>query len=565
MRGRSPADAPDYIIVGAGSAGCVLANRLSADPETRVLLIEAGPKNDALSLKIPSAMAINLQRTTHNWAFQGEPEPGLDGRAVKHDRGKTLGGSSSINGMVCIRGHAGDYDGWRQKGCAGWSYADVLPYFKRLETYQGGGDLYRGDDGPMRVARPDRGRLHPLSRAFLAAGREAGWAESDDICGERQEGFGLLDQTIHKGERWSAARGYLDPARKRANLEILTDRLVRRVVFKGGRAVGVEVQEANGAVRTLRAAREVILSAGAVGSPHLLMLSGVGPGAHLAQHGIDVLVDRPGVGANLNEHPDFVLKFGLKQPLSLWPATKGIGRIGAGLRWLLDRGGVCATNHFETVACLRSGEDVAYPDLQFTIVPIAMQVDGWTPIPAHAFQIHVGLMRADSRGSIRLRSADPADAPRIQVNYLDDPRDAVRLRAGARMARKLVGQPAFAELAGEEIFPGPQVESDSALDEALRAAVDTQWHLSCTARMGPVDDPNAVVDVEGRVIGVEGLRVVDASVMPEVVNGNTNCPTLMIAEKMSDAILGKAPLAPIEAPVRAPEAPAAGREPAHAG
>jgi len=556
---------PDYIIVGAGSAGCVLANRLSADPATRVLLIEAGPKNDALSLKIPSAMAINLQRTTHNWAFQGEPEPGLDGRRVKHDRGKTLGGSSSINGMVCIRGHAGDYDGWRQKGCTGWSYADVLPYFKRLESYEGGGDLYRGDAGPMRVARPDRARLHPLSQAFLRAGREAGWAETDDICGARQEGFGLLDQTIHKGERWSAARGYLDPARGRPNLEILTDRLVRRVVFDGARAVGVELREPDGSVRTLRAQREVILSAGAVGSPHLLMLSGVGPAAHLAEHGVEARVDRPGVGANLNEHPDFVLKFGLKQPISLWPATKGIGRIGAGLRWLLDRGGVCATNHFETVACLRSGPDAAYPDLQFTIVPIAMQVDGWTPIPAHAFQIHVGLMRAASRGSIRLRSADPAAAPRIQVNYLDDPRDAARLRTGARMARKLAAQPAFADLAGEEIFPGPAATSDAALDAALRAAVDTQWHLSCTARMGPADDPNAVVDVEGRVIGVEGLRVVDASVMPEVVNGNTNCPTLMIAEKMSDAILGRPALPPLEAPVLAVGDDDRALEPAHAG
>ena len=557
--------APDYIIVGAGSAGCVLANRLSADPANRVLLIEAGPKNDALSLKIPSAMAVNLQRKTHNWAFQGEPEPGLGGRSVKHDRGKTLGGSSSINGMVCIRGHAGDYDGWRQKGCTGWSYADVLPYFKRLETYEGGGDLYRGDDGPMRVARPDRTRLHPLSRAFLEGGRQAGWAETDDICGEGQEGFGLLDQTIHKGERWSAARGYLDPARSRPNLEIVTDRLVRRVVFDGKRAIGVELQAPDGSVRTHRAAREVILSAGAVGSPHLLMLSGVGPAGHLTEQGIDVLADRPGVGANLNEHPDFVLKFGLKQPVSLWPATKGVGRIGAGLRWLLDRGGVCATNHFEVVACLRSGADVAYPDLQFTIVPIAMQVDGWTPIPAHAFQIHVGLMRADSRGSIRLRSADPADAPRIQVNYLDDPRDAARLRTGARMVRDLVGQPAFAELAGEEIFPGPEATSDEALDEKLREAVDTQWHLSCTARMGAADDPNAVVDAAGRVIGVDGLRVVDASVMPEVVNGNTNCPTLMIAEKMSDAILGRPPLQPIEAPVRDWAAGAERREPAHAG
>ncbi|MCR9221114.1 MAG: choline dehydrogenase [Alphaproteobacteria bacterium] len=540
----------DYIIVGAGSAGCVLANRLSAEPGTRVLLLEAGPPNDDLFLKIPSAMAHNLQRTTHNWAFQGEAEPGLGGRSVKHDRGKTLGGSSSINGMVCIRGHADDYNAWRQMGAAGWSYADVLPYFKRLETYEGGADAYRGGEGPMRVARPDPARLHPLSRAFLEAGAQAGYPRTDDICGAAQEGFGLLDQTIHKGERWSAARAYLDPARTRPNLRVETGRLVRRVLFEGKRAVGVEIDDADGGARRLTARREVILSAGAVGSPHLLMLSGIGPAAHLAEIGVETLADRPGVGANLNEHPDFVVKVGLRQPISLWPQTRGPRRIAAGLRWLLDRGGVCASNHFETVACIRSGPGVSYPDLQLTIAPIAMQVDGWTPLPRHAFQIHVGLMKAHSRGSIRLRDANPRSPPRIRVNYLDNPRDAARLRQGVRLVRELLGQPAFEDLAGEELFPGPEAQSDDALDDRLRDAVDTQWHLSCTARMGAADDPQAVVDAEGGVYAVERLRVVDASVMPEVVNGNTNCPTLMIAEKMSDAILGRPPLAPIEAPVR---------------
>ncbi len=539
----------DYIIVGAGSAGCVLANRLSADPANTVLLLEAGPPNSDLSLRIPSAMAHNLQRTKHNWAFKGESEPGLNGRQVKHDRGKTLGGSSSINGMVCIRGHASDYDSWRQYGCEGWSHTDVLPYFKRLETYQGGGDDYRGAAGPMQVARPDRTRLHPLSDAFLKAGAEAGHPLTDDICGYQQEGFGLLDQTIHRGERWSAAKGYLEPVRNRSNLIIETGRLVRRVVIENGRATGIELQGRDGAITMIRARREVILSAGAVGSPHLLMLSGIGPADHLQATGIPILKDRPGVGANLHDHPDFVMKFELKKPISLLPNTKGMRRIAVGLRWLLDRGGVCASNHFETVACLRSGPGVDYPDLQLTIVPIAMQVDGWTPMPVHAFQIHIGLMRAHSRGSIRLRDADPASPPRIQVNYLDDPRDAAILRKGVRLVRDLVAQPAFSDLCGTELFPGPDVRSDAEIDTALAAAVDTQWHLSCTARMGRADDPMAVVDSMGAIHGIDGLRVVDASVMPAVVNGNTNCPTLMIAEKLSDAILGKPPLPPLDLPV----------------
>lgn len=539
----------DFVIVGAGSAGSVLANRLSADPSNSVLLLEAGPPNDDLMLKIPSAMAANLQRTKHNWAFQGESEPGLCGRSVRHDRGRTLGGSSSINGMVCIRGHARDYDNWRQSGCEGWAYADVLPYFRRLESVEGGEEGYRGREGPLHVTRPDTARLHPVSAAFLEAGKQAGYPITGDIGGYRQEGFGPLDRTVHRGERWSTARGYLDPARNRANLRIETNVLARRILVEEGRAVGVETAGADGSVRTVRARREVVLSAGAVGSPHLLMLSGVGPADHLREHGIEVVLDRPGVGANLNEHPDFVLKYMLKQPVSLWPKTRGAARIAAGLQWLLTRGGVCASNHFEVVACIRSAAGVDYPDLQFTIVPVAMQVEGWEPVSAHAFQVHVGLMRAHSRGSIRLRGPDPAAPPRILVNYLDDPRDRDILRRGARLAREIVAQPAFEALAGDEFFPGPEVQSDDELDASLREAVDTQWHLSCTARMGPATDPMAVVAPDGRLHGLDGLRVVDASIMPQVVNGNTNCPTVMIAEKLSDAILGRPPLARAEDPV----------------
>lgn len=537
----------DYIIVGAGSAGCVLANRLSADPGTSVLLLEAGPPNTALSLKIPAAMTTNLNGTKHNWSYKGEPEAGLGGRSLKHDRGKTLGGSSSINGMVFIRGHARDFDTWQQMGCKGWSYADVLPYFKRLENYSGGGSDHRGTDGPMQIKRPEG--TGPIYKAFLEAGKQAGYPLTDDICGEKQEGFGLLDQSTYNGERWSAARAYLDPARSRPNLTIKTDVLVRRLVLDGNRATGVEFQTANGKVETATAGKEVILSAGAVGTPHVLMLSGIGPADHLRDKGIDVVRDAPGVGSNLNEHPDFVLKYRSKKPVTLYPYTKGVRKLAAGVQWLLTKDGVCASNHFEAVACIRSGPGVDYPDLQISLSPIAMKHGTWEPIPEEAFQIHVGLMRAHSRGKIRLKDAKPETPPSIKVNYLDDPRDRDLLRKGARLVRELVSQPAFSDLCGEEIFPGKEAQTDDELDRKLAEAVDTQWHLTCTAKMGAESDPMAVVDPTGKVYGIKGLRIVDASIMPQVTNGNTNCPTIMIAEKLSDAIVGKPPLPRNEAEI----------------
>lgn len=539
----------DFVIIGAGSAGCVLANRLSAEPGTSVLLLEAGPPNSDLSLKIPAAMATNLQRTKHNWAFQGEPEPGLGGRQIQHDRGKTLGGSSSINGMVFIRGHARDYDVWRQMGCAGWGYADVLPYFRRMEDYSAGEDDYRGKGGPLHVQRPQEDALHPLSRAFLEAGREAGYPTTGDISGQCQEGFGVLDRTTYRGERWSTAKAYLEPVRARPNLRVETGVHVRRVILDGSVATGVEIVTAAGETVTVRAHREVILSAGAVGSPHLLMLSGLGPADHLQDMGIEPVRDLPGVGANLNEHPDFLVKFHLKQPISLWPTTKGLRQIAAGMQWLVARNGVCATNHFETVACLRSNAGVDYPDIQLTMVPVAMAAHGWDALPMHAFQIHIGLMRAQSRGRITLRDKNPASPPRILVNYLDDPRDLEVMRAGVRLVRELVEQPAFRPLAGDEFYPGPEIRTDAQLDQALRDGIETQWHLSGTARMGSETDAMAVVDPAGRVRGVERLRVVDASIMPQVTNGNTNSPTIMMAEKLSDAILERAPLPRLDLPV----------------
>ncbi|MFD1160600.1 choline dehydrogenase [Roseovarius aestuarii] len=537
----------DYIIVGAGSAGCVLANRLTSDGENSVLLLEAGPENTALSLKMPAAVLSNLNSTKHNWAFQGEPEPELNGRQIQHDRGKTLGGSSSINGMVFIRGHALDYEGWRQAGCAGWGYADVLPYFKRMETYGGGGDDFRGDSGPLHVHRA--APQDPLTLAFLKAGEEAGYPVSEDISGYCQEGFGVSDRTVFKGERWSTARAYLDPARTRPNLTIMTRTRVQHLVFDGGRAAGVTYREPGGKTITAHAGKEVILSAGAVGSPHLLMLSGVGSAAHLQALGINVVHDLPGVGQNLNDHPDFVLKYNCLKPVSFWPKTRPLAKLAAGLQWMLTRRGIVASNLFEAVGCIRSGPGVEYPDLQIIISPIAVDDTTWEPLKQHAFQIHVGLMRAHSRGKIELRSADPADPPRILVNYLKDSRDRALMRKGIRLVRDIVEQPAFADLKGDEIFPGDAAQSDADLDHLLNTHTTTQWHLSCTARMGEATDKSAVVDASGRVHGLSGLRVVDASIMPFVTNGNTNAPTIMLAEKLSDDILGRAPLPRIEADV----------------
>ena len=530
----------DYIIVGAGSAGCVLANRLSKNPKNSVLLIEAGREDKSITLKMPAAVLLNLKSTKHNWAFKGEPEPELAGRQLQHDRGKTLGGSSSINGMVFIRGNSLDYEGWRQMGCEGWGYADVLPYFKKMESYSGGGDDFRGESGPLKVHRSIP--KDPLSLAFIKAGKEAGYKETDDISGYCQEGFGIFDRTVFKGERWSTTRAYLDPVLRRKNLTIITKALVCKLILENNTATGVCFKNNKDKIFNVKSKKEVILCAGAVGSPHLLMLSGIGPKDHLKSMGINLKADLPGVGQNLQDHPDFMIKYKCLKPVTLWPKTKKLNSVGAGIQWLLTREGMCASNHFDAVACVRSGPTVEYPDLQFCISPIAMDDNTWQPLQEHAFQVHVGLMRTHSRGKIELRSSNPADPPRILVNYLKDKRDRELMRKGIHLVRELLDQPAFSELKGEEIFPGDICKSDSDLDTKLNSHTTSQWHLACTARMGLKTDKYAVVDNSGRVHGFNGLRVVDASIMPFAPNGNTNAPTIMIAEKISDKILGSKPL-----------------------
>eukprot|EP00746_Dinoflagellata_sp_MGD_P145704 gnl/MRDRNA2_/MRDRNA2_78280_c0_seq3.p1 gnl/MRDRNA2_/MRDRNA2_78280_c0~~gnl/MRDRNA2_/MRDRNA2_78280_c0_seq3.p1 ORF type:complete len:580 (-),score=102.04 gnl/MRDRNA2_/MRDRNA2_78280_c0_seq3:335-1852(-) len=492
---------------------------------------------------MPAMMLENLKSTKYNWSFQGVAEPQLNDRTFQHDRGKVLGGSSTINGMVYIRGHAMDYDGWAQAGCDGWSFADVLPYFKRLETYEGGADDFRGGSGPLHVHRPTP--KDPLTLAFLQAAAEAGHPMTDDICGYQQEGFGVLDRTTHKGERWGTARGYLAPARDRPNLTVVTHAHVERIVIEDRKATGVVYKDKQGSHVTASVdgmAGEVILSAGAVGTPHIMMLSGVGPARHLQELGIQVVADLPGVGANLHDHPDFVMKYRCLQPVTLWPYTKGIKSIVAGAQWLLTGEGVCGSNHFDAVGVVRSAPHIEYPDLQLCMSPIAMDGLTWEPMQEHAFQVHVGLFHTHSRGRLELQNSDPSTAPRILVNYLQDSRDREAMRRGIRIVRELLDQPAFAALCGDEVFPGRHAQSDSDLDEHLNTNTYSQWHLVGTARMGSKDDPEAVVDADGRVYGIDRLRVADASIMPAVPNCNTNAPTIMIAEKLSDAILGQAPL-----------------------
>ena len=527
----------DYLIVGAGSAGCVLANRLGEDPSVQILVLEAGPADKSWTIDMPSAVGIVVGGTRYNWSYSSEPEPYLDGRRIGTPRGRTLGGSSSINGMVYIRGHARDYDGWAEQGCEGWSYREVLPYFKRAQTHADGADDYRGATGHLHVTPGDTAT--PLCAAFLAAGAEAGYGLSSDLNGYRQEAFGPVDRTTRDGRRWSTSRGYLSEALARGNVRVATDALALRILFDGNRAVGIEYEQ-NGETHQAHARREVLLTAGAINSPQLLLLSGVGPAAELRDLGITVKHDLPGVGRRLNDHPDTVVQYLCKKPVSLYPWTTAPGKWWIGARWFATHDGLAASNHFEAGAFIRSRAGVEHPDLQLTFMPLAVQPGSVDLVPGHAFQIHIDLMRPTSLGSVTLNSADPRQPPRILFNYLKTEQDRADMRAGARLVREIIEQPAMAAFKGEELVPGPHAQSDEALDAWARQVTETGYHASGTCKMGPAGDPEAVVDPQLRVHGLDGLRVVDASIMPVIVSGNTNAPTVMIAEKASDMIRGYA-------------------------
>ncbi|MFK8250353.1 choline dehydrogenase [Ancylobacter terrae] len=538
-------EAFDYVIIGAGSAGCVLADRLSADGGSSVLVLEFGGSDNSIFIQMPTALSIPMNMKKYNWMYETEPEPGLDGRRLHTPRGKVLGGSSSINGLVYMRGSPADFDRWQEEGAQGWSYADVLPYFRRAESRRDGGDAYRGSEGPLATRY---GRLkNPLYHAFVEAAQQAGYPASDDVNGYQQEGFGRMDMTVKDGVRWSAANAYLKPAMGRANLKVETHARVERILFEGRRAVGVRWSR-RGERFEVRARREVILSGGPINSPQLLKLSGIGHADELKSHGIEVIAHRPGVGENLQDHLEVYFQQACTKPVSLYSSMGLFARGMIGARWMLTKDGLGATNHFETCGFIRSRAGIASPDIQFHFLPLAVTYDGRGLASEHGYQAHVGPMRSKSRGWVRLRSGDPAEPPRIQFNYLTHPDDLVEFRAAVRLTREIFAQKAFEPYRGREIQPGADVTSDVAIDAFVRGAVESAYHPSCSCKMGAVSDPMAVVDPQMRVIGVEGLRVVDSSTMPSITNANLNAPTIMMAEKAADHILGKPLLAPSNAP-----------------
>jgi choline dehydrogenase len=542
--GKHFPDAPialeaDYVIVGSGSAGSALAYRLSEDGKHTVAVIEYGGTDAGPLIQMPSALSIPMNMKTYDWGFQTEPEPHLNNRSLATPRGKVIGGSSSINGMVYVRGHARDFDIWEEMGAQGWAYADVLPYFQRMENVEGGDEGWRGRSGPLYVKRGEQ--RNPLYKAFVEAGRQAGFETTADYNGEKQEGFAAFEQTIHEGRRWSAANAYLKPALKRRNLSLIRG-FARRVVIENQRAAGVEI-EAHGQVRTVKARREVILAASSINSPKMLLLSGIGPAAELSKLGIGVVADRPGVGKNLQDHLEVYIQQRATQPLSLNSKLNLISKGLIGAEWLFFKTGLGATNHFESCAFVRSAPGVDYPDIQFHFIPAAVRYDGKAAVKGHGFQAHVGPMRSKSRGQITLKSADPNEPPRIQFNYMSHPDDWAEFRHCVRLTREIFGQKAFDPYRGEEIQPGAHVQSDDEIDAFIREHVESAYHPCGTAKMGAVKDRMAVVDPECRVIGVEGLRVSDSSIFPQVTNGNLNAPSIMTGEKAADHILGKQMLA----------------------
>ncbi|HET9521832.1 MAG TPA: choline dehydrogenase [Candidatus Limnocylindrales bacterium] len=539
----------DIVIVGGGSAGCVLANRLSVDPATRVLVLEAGRPDWAwdVFIHMPSALTFPIGSRFYDWKYESEPEPFMNGRRIYHARGKVLGGSSSINGMIFQRGNPLDYERWASDpGMETWDHAHCLPYFKRMETCTAAApdDPFRGHDGPLWLERGPA--TNPLFGAFFEAAVQAGYERTTDVNGYRQEGFGPFDRNIRNGRRWSARRAYLDPVRGRKNLSVRTGAFVTRVLVEHGRAIGVEVARGRATERIL--AGEVILAGGAINTPQLLLLSGVGPADHLREHGIEVAADLSGVGEHLQDHLEVYIQYRSLQPVSMQPyAVQKWRRPFIGFEWLFFRRGPGATNHFEGGGFARSNEDVAYPNLMFHFLPLAIRYDGSAPAGGHGYQVHVGPMYSDARGTVRLRSADPRAKPELRFNYLSTDQDRREWVEAVRVARAILAQPAMERFNGGETSPGRSVETDAEILDWVARDAETALHPSCTARMGT--DPMSVVDpLSMRVHGIEGLRVVDASAMPYVTNGNIYAPVMMLAEKAADLITGDTPLPPEPVP-----------------
>lgn len=524
----------DYVIIGAGSAGCVMAARLGEDTSARILVLEAGGSDKSIIVRMPCAMSMPMNTKRFNWGLSTEPEPGLDGRVMNLPRGKGLGGSSSINGMCWVRGNPMDYELWSALGAEGWHWSNVLPYFQRLENVQGGGTL-RGTDGPISVQRGTES--NPLYGAFVEAGRQAGYAASDNMNDRQHEGFGPMEMSVGGGIRWSAAVGFLRPAMRRGNVQVIKHAMVDRLTFDGGKVTGVLFSQ-NGKPMRAQAGRDVILSAGSIMSPTILMRSGIGPAQDLKDQGIKVVAERSQVGANLMDHLEIYLQMACSQPLTLYSHMGLFGKAMIGARWLMTRKGLGATNHFESGGHIRSRAGIVYPDIQFHFLPIAISYDGKSMAGGHGFQAHVGTKRSKSRGWVKLRSSRPDDLPRVRFNYMTHPDDWTEMRACVRLTREIFAQPAMAPYRGEELSPGADCQDDAAIDQFLKDKVESAYHPCGTCRMGT--DDGAVVDpLTMKLKGIEGLRVVDSSVLPQATAGDLNAPTLVMAERAADLVRGR--------------------------
>jgi choline dehydrogenase len=526
----------DFVIVGSGSAGSALAYRLSESGRHTVLVLEYGGSDWGPLIQMPSALSYPMNMETYDWGFVSEPEPALGGRRLATPRGKVIGGSSSINGMVYVRGHAKDYDAWEEMGARGWGFRHVLPYFKRMENAHGGEEGWRGADGPLHVTRGTR--RNPLYDAFIEAGRQAGYPLTPDYNGRQQEGFGAFEMTVWNGVRWSAANAYLRPALRRPNVALKTRAFVRRIQLEGKRAIGIEY-ERGGRIETVRANREVILAASALNSPKLLMLSGIGPADHLKEVGITPVHHLTGVGQNLHDHLELLVQVACKQPITLNGKMSLLAKAFIGAEWLFLKRGLGATNHFESCGFVRTSAGVEYPDLQFHFLPAAIRYDGRAPAGSHGYQVHVGPNRSKSRGWLKLRSGEPRDPPRALFNYMSLPEDWRDFRTAVRLTREILAKPAFDPYRDRELAPGDRIQSDQEIDAYVRDHVESAYHPCGTCRMGSPDDPLAVIDPECRVIGIDGLRIADASIIPMVTNGNLNAPCIMIGEKAADHILDR--------------------------